>query len=63
MPSSYAALYEVFLKVRDSAAKILESTSIADLLDTTARPRKRSRHRGHEKDGSLVAIGDKGAKR
>src|ERR1700690_2549777 len=30
--ASHRALYEVFLKVRDSAAKILESTSVADLI-------------------------------
>ena len=37
------ALYEVFLKVRDSAAKILESTTIADLLSSAARSRKRAK--------------------
>ena len=30
--ADHRALYEVFLKVRDSAAKILESTSVADLI-------------------------------
>ena len=39
----HRALYEVFLKVRDSAAKILESTTIADLLSAAARSRKRSK--------------------
>lgn len=37
------ALYEVFLKVRDSAAKILESTTIADLVNAAARSRKRGK--------------------
>src|SRR5271167_3221300 len=39
----HRALYEVFLKVRDSAAKILESTTIADLLNSAARARKRAK--------------------
>jgi Rrf2 family protein len=32
--SDHRALYEVFLSVRDAAAKILESTTIADLIGT-----------------------------
>ena len=39
------ALYEVFLKVRDSAAKILESTTIADLVNAAARSRKRAKRK------------------
>jgi Rrf2 family transcriptional regulator, cysteine metabolism repressor len=31
--SDHRALYEVFLAVRDAAAKILENTTIADLVD------------------------------
>lgn len=30
---SHRALYEVFLEVRDAAAKILENTSVADLVE------------------------------
>jgi Rrf2 family transcriptional regulator, cysteine metabolism repressor len=39
------ALYEVFLKVRDSAAKILESTTIADLVNAAAHSRKRTKRK------------------
>lgn len=39
------ALYEVFLKVRDSAAKILESTTVADLVNAAARSRKRAKRK------------------
>jgi Rrf2 family protein len=38
----HRALYEIFLRVRDSAAKILESTTIADLVHA-ARSRKRTK--------------------
>ena len=39
----HRALYEVFLKVRDSAAKILESTTIADLVSGSHGTRKRGK--------------------
>ncbi|MFZ0481481.1 MAG: Rrf2 family transcriptional regulator [Terriglobales bacterium] len=53
----HRALYEVFLKVRDSAAKILESTTIADLISGTHGSRKRGKRK---KEG--LAIVDRGAK-
>ena len=59
--ASHRALYEVFLKVRDSAAKILESTSVADLIGRANKP---SRSKKKRKGGALLAIigkGDKGA--
>jgi len=36
----HRALYGVFLQVRDAAAKILESTSVADIVGTSSKPRK-----------------------
>ena len=37
------ALYEVFLEVRDAAAKILEGTTLADLMtDNSSKPRKKN---------------------
>jgi Rrf2 family protein len=56
--ASHRALYEVFLKVRDSAAKILESTSVADLLRRADKPAKSKKK---QKDGALLAIINKGA--
>jgi len=53
----HRALYEVFLKVRDSAAKILESTTIADLVNGTVRSRKRAKSK---KD--VLTIVNRGAK-
>lgn len=38
----HRALYKVFLEVRDAAAKILESTSVADLVDGPSPTRKRA---------------------
>ena len=38
----HRALYKVFLEVRDAAAKILESTSVADLVDGPSPVRKRA---------------------
>lgn len=37
----HRALYSVFLEVRDAAAKILESTSVADILDEGSKAGKR----------------------
>jgi Rrf2 family protein len=60
--SDHRALYEVFLKVRDSAAKILESTSVADLI-SGANSRKlmksTSKSKKKHKDGTVLSIVDK----
>src|SRR5271156_5517000 len=58
--ASHRALYEVFLKVRDSAAKILESTSVADLI-SRAKSDKPAQSRKRKKDGTLLAMVDKDA--
>src|SRR5580704_4339676 len=44
----HRALYEVFLKVRDSAAKILESTSVADLLTRDEARKRKSKKKQKE---------------
>src|ERR1700675_4103060 len=44
------ALYQVFLDVRDAAAKILENTTLADLISGTA-PRSTKGKRGAQKKG------------
>jgi len=38
----HRALYSVFLEVRDAAAKILEGTSVADLVHGPSKSRKQS---------------------
>jgi Rrf2 family protein len=55
--ADHRALYEVFLKVRDSAAKILESTTVADLVSGPSR--KRGKSKKQNKNGPLLSIVDK----
>jgi Rrf2 family protein len=46
--AEHRALYQTFLDVRDAAAKILESTSIADIANPSPSPRKKSRRKKSE---------------
>ena len=46
--SQHRALYQVFLDVRDAAAKILESTSLADVLSLDAPSRTKVRKKKSE---------------
>jgi len=39
--TEHRALYQVFLDVRDAAAKILENTSLADIVNGGDRSKKR----------------------
>jgi Rrf2 family protein len=41
----HRALYQVFLQVRDSAAKILESTSLADIVSPPPKKTKKDRRK------------------
>ena len=54
----HRALYEVFMRVRDEAAKILESTSVADLVRRSPQP-KRSKNKKRLQNAQL-SIGDPG---
>ena len=58
----HRALYGVFLEVRDAAAKILESTTVADIVGAGSKPRKRSSAKMKTKNGTLLAIVDKDEK-
>jgi Rrf2 family transcriptional regulator, cysteine metabolism repressor len=60
--AEHRALYEVFLKVRDSAAKILESTTVADLVSGSKHSRRRAKKKNHAKGGAVLSIVDKGMK-
>ena len=44
----HRALYQVFLDVRDAAAKILENTTLADLISGTAPASQRQARRQQE---------------
>ena len=46
--AAHRALYQVFLDVRDAAAKILESTSIADIANPSPSPRHKGRRKKNE---------------
>jgi DNA-binding IscR family transcriptional regulator len=41
--AAHRALYQIFLDVRDAAAKILESTTIADIANPSPSPRQKRR--------------------
>lgn len=46
--ADHRALYKIFLAVRDAAAKILESTSLADISHPGSSPRQRGRRKKTE---------------
>ena len=52
----HRALYGVFLEVRDAAAKILESTSVADIVGEGAKSRKKSRAKKAKKNPALAIL-------
>jgi Rrf2 family protein len=58
----HRALYGVFLEVRDAAAKILESTSVADIVGGSSKSRKKSSSKKKAKKGPLLSIVHEGAK-
>lgn len=57
----HRALYGVFLEVRDAAAKILESTSVADIIRDASKPAKRSNKGKRAKKRPTLSIVQKGA--
>jgi Rrf2 family protein len=58
----HRALYGVFLEVRDAAAKILESTTVADIIGASSKSRKRTSSRKKAKKGPLLSLVHKDAK-
>ena len=57
----HRALYSVFLEVRDAAAKILEGTSVADIVDGPSKFRKQSSAKKRAKKGPALSIVHKAA--
>jgi Rrf2 family protein len=53
--TEHRALYQVFLDVRDAAAKILENTTLADILNGVDRSKKR-RKKKHEASAVLPMV-------
>src|SRR5271154_2446982 len=58
----HRALYGVFLEVRDAAAKILENTTIADIVGGTSKSRKRPSAKKKAKKGPVLSIVHESAK-
>lgn len=58
----HRALYSVFLEVRDAAAKILESTSVADIVGSAARSTKKASTKKKRKTSAILAIVEKNVK-
>jgi Rrf2 family protein len=52
---AHRALFKVFLQVRDSAARILESTSLADIAEASATDRRGKRQR-KKTEGRIVPM-------
>jgi Rrf2 family protein len=59
----HRALYKVFLQVRDAAAKILESTSLADIIDQSGDSKRAKRNPKKQRPGiiSMIAQGNRGS--
>jgi Rrf2 family protein len=54
--SDHRALYRVFLQVRDAAAKILESTSVADIIGEASKTGKKSSAKKKAKKDPHLAL-------
>jgi Rrf2 family protein len=52
----HRALYSVFLEVRDAAAKILESTSVADIVSGRTKPGKRTSTKKKKRKSPVLSI-------
>ena len=55
--ASHRALYQVFLDVRDAAAKILDSTSLADIASGAPGPRRKSRKKKYPASVLPMVVG------
>src|SRR5262249_7948995 len=53
---AHRALYQVFLEVRDSAAKILESTSLADIVSPPEKKNRKGRKNKSAEAGVLPMV-------
>jgi Rrf2 family protein len=58
----HRALYGVFLEVRDAAAKILESTTVADIVGGSSKPGRKSNGKKKSKKDPALSIVHESAK-
>jgi Rrf2 family protein len=54
--AEHRALYRIFLEVRDAAAKILENTTLADIISKGANPPKKKSKKKGEASGVLPMV-------
>ena len=54
--AQHRALYQVFLDVRDAAAKILESTSLADIANPGPQQRSKGRQNKKKTEASVLPM-------
>ena len=54
--ADHRALYQVFLDVRDAAAKILENTTLADLINKAGREPRRRSGKKKKSDASVLPM-------
>lgn len=54
--ADHRALYKVFLDVRDAAVKILDNTTLADLINRPSGPKRRSKEKKKEEATVLPMV-------
>jgi Rrf2 family cysteine metabolism transcriptional repressor len=54
--AEHSALYQVFLAVRDAAAKILEHTTLADIINGEGAPKSRKRNKKKDQMSSVLPM-------
>jgi DNA-binding IscR family transcriptional regulator len=54
--AEHRALYQVFLDVRDAAAKILEHTSLADIMNSRGADSGKRRKKKHDSSSSVLSM-------
>src|SRR5215469_10081038 len=54
--ADHRALYQVFLDVRDAAVRILDNTTLADLINPSSGPKRRSKEKKKEQTPVLPMV-------
>jgi DNA-binding IscR family transcriptional regulator len=54
--AEHRALYQIFLDVRNAAAKILDNTSLADIIKVSESPKGKKNHRKKEDEPGVLPM-------
>ncbi|MCU1297034.1 MAG: Rrf2 family transcriptional regulator [Acidobacteriaceae bacterium] len=54
--AEHRALYQIFLDVRNAAAKILDNTSLADIIKVAESPKGKKNHRKKEEEAGVLPM-------